>query len=92
MNSIPVIPTLPEVTSLTFNAVKVFSASMHVQRRALGDVVNQWLAEHPTFRVHDFVVTQSSDAGYHCLSICVFYRDSSHSELGALPACPRCGA
>jgi hypothetical protein len=57
---------------------------MHVQRRGLGDVVNQWLAEHPTFRVHDFVVTQSSDAAYHCLSICVFYRDSPHSELGAI--------
>lgn len=66
-----------------FNAVQVFSATMHVRRNALGDQVTQWLAQNPTFRVSDFVVTQSSDAGYHCLSICVFYRDLS--SRGAAP-------
>jgi hypothetical protein len=70
-----------------FNAVKVFSATMHFPRNALGDAVTKWLADHPTFRVSDFVVTQSSDAGFHCLTICVFYRDagdSSRSEHGAV--------
>ncbi len=76
----------PQSSPQTFNAVKVFSATMHLRRNALGDVVNQWLAKHPTFRVCDLVVTQSSDAGFHCVSICVFYRDlsasSRRSELG----------
>jgi hypothetical protein len=67
----------------TFNAVKVFSATMHYPRNALGEAVTQWLKENPSFRVCDFVVTQSSDAGFHCLSICVFYRDLSESSRGA---------
>ena len=60
-----------------FNAVKVFSATMHHPRNALGDAVTEWLEEHPRFRVSDIVVTQSSDAGFHCLSICVFYVDDA---------------
>jgi hypothetical protein len=59
-----------------FNAVKVFSATMH--RNALGDAVTKWLEEHPAFRVSDIVVTQSSDAAFHCVSICLFYLDGSH--------------
>lgn len=76
-----------------FNGVKVFSATVYRQRCELGEIVEEWLAEHPTVRVADFVVTQSSaaaplnDANFSCLSICVFYRDlslwgSSHGELG----------
>lgn len=61
--------------SQSFNAVKVFSVTKHVPRNALGDEVTKWLEENPTFRVSDFVVTQSSDHGFHCLSISVFYRD-----------------
>ena len=71
----------------TFDGVKVFSATVSSQRNALGETVGRWLAEHPAFRVADFVVTQSSDASFHCISICVFYRDLSRpthprSELG----------
>lgn len=76
----------------TFNGVKVFSASVHRHRSALGETVERWLAEHPEIRVFDFVVTQSSDASFHCISICVFYvfyRDlrkpsNVHRESGAI--------
>lgn len=70
-----------------FNAVKVFSATTYQLRHMLGETVTQWLSQHPTFRVSDLVVTQSSDVRFHCLSICVFYRDvsdSSRSEHGAI--------
>jgi hypothetical protein len=56
-----------------FNAVKVFSATMHAQREALGDVVPTWLAANHV-RPIDVVVTQSSDAEFHCITIVVFYR------------------
>lgn len=57
-----------------FGGVKVFSATTVSGRNALGDQVTQWLAEHPELQVADFVVVQSSDARFHCLSICVFYQ------------------
>lgn len=56
-----------------FNGVKVFSATKFAERDRLGDVVTQWLAEHPGLDVVDIRVTQSSDAEFHCLTICVFY-------------------
>jgi hypothetical protein len=59
----------------TFNGVKVFSATMREPRNALGEAVTAWLAQHRTIRLCDLVVRQSSDAGFHCLSIVVFYRD-----------------
>jgi hypothetical protein len=39
----------------------------------LGDNVTQWLALRPELQVVDIVVTQSSDAGFHCIAISVFY-------------------
>jgi len=59
---------------------------MHYQRNALGEAITQWLAEHPTYRVWDFVVTQSSDASFHCLAISVFYRDLSDTSRGEVGA------
>jgi hypothetical protein len=78
----------PSAPTQAFNGVRVFSATMHRQRAELGETVERWLAKHPEVRVADFVVTQSSDASFHCISICVFYRDlsfpsSPRSELGA---------
>jgi len=57
----------------TFNAVKVFSATMFADRDRLGDVVTAWLAAHPQIEVTQMVVTQSSDAAFHCIAITVFY-------------------
>ena len=74
---------------LIFNGVKVFSATQYRQRNALGETVERWLKEHPSIRVADFVVTQSSDDSFHCISISVFYRDlnspgNARAELEAM--------
>jgi hypothetical protein len=57
----------------SFNGVKVFSATMFADRERLGDKVSSWIAEHPSFRIADVLVTQSSDASFHCIAISVFY-------------------
>lgn len=55
-----------------FNEVKVFSATMALQREALGERVGAWLRDNPAARVVDAVVTQSSDAAFHCVTITLF--------------------
>ncbi|HET9621607.1 MAG TPA: hypothetical protein VFP84_09590 [Kofleriaceae bacterium] len=60
-------------TDRQFNGVKVFSATMFADRDRLGDVITAWLAERPHIKVTQMVVTQSSDAAFHCITITVFY-------------------
>jgi len=60
---------------MTFNGVKVFSATMIADRQVLGERVTDWLTAHPTFEIGEMLVTQSSDSAFHCLAITVFYRD-----------------
>ena len=60
---------------VSFNAVKVFSATMFADRDQLGEKVTRWVAEHPHVQVTEMVVTQSSDASFHCIAITVFYRE-----------------
>ena len=59
-----------------FNGVKVFSATMFADRERLGESVTAWLAERPNIKVTQMVVTQSSDAAFHCVAITVFYWES----------------
>lgn len=58
----------------TFNAVRVFSATMMAERDMLGERITEWLRTHPEITPVDVVVTQSSDEQFHCLAITVFYR------------------
>lgn len=58
---------------LTFNGVKVFSATMFAPREQLGETVTAWMAANPQLTVTEFVVTQSSDSQFHCIAITVFY-------------------
>ena len=58
---------------VAFNGVKVFSATMFNQRGQLGEAVTAWLAAHPQAKLVDVVITQSSDARFHCLAISLFY-------------------
>jgi hypothetical protein len=58
-----------------FNGIKIFSATMYAEREALGDKVTNWMASHPQCEVTEIVVTQSSDASFHCVAITVFYRE-----------------
>jgi hypothetical protein len=63
-----------------WTACKTFTATRHADREALGDRVTAWLREHPTVHVCQAVVTQSSDAAYHCISITVLYREKGAAE------------
>lgn len=63
-----------------FDGVKVFCATMVNERAALGEKVTAWLERRAsTIDIVDIVVTQSSDAAFHCVTITVFYRH----KLGA---------
>jgi hypothetical protein len=46
---------------------------MVAQRDRLGEVVTEWLATRSHLSPVDIVVTQSSDAKFHCIAITVFY-------------------
>jgi hypothetical protein len=59
-----------------FNGVKVFSATMFADRDRLGDRVTDWIAANAHLKVTEMVVTQSSDAAFHCIAITVFYAES----------------
>jgi hypothetical protein len=62
-------------SKMSFNAVKIFSATMFADRDQLGDKVTAWMAQKPGREVADIVVTQSSDSQFHCIAVSVFYRE-----------------
>jgi hypothetical protein len=53
--------------------LKVFSATKARDREVLGETVTDWIRTHPTYEILDKVVTQSSDAAFHCLTITLVY-------------------
>jgi len=57
-----------------FTGAKVFSATKAKERDELGEVLTQWIANHPDAEIIDKIVTQSSDREFHCLTITIFYR------------------
>jgi hypothetical protein len=59
-----------------FNGVKVFSATMFADRAQLGDKVTAWIASNSQRKLTDIIVTQSSDAAFHCVTISVFYHET----------------
>jgi hypothetical protein len=60
-----------------FNGVKIFSATMFADRGQLGERVTEWIASSPRRKLTDIVVTQSSDAAFHCITISIFYQESA---------------
>jgi hypothetical protein len=58
-----------------FNGVKIFSATMFADRGQLGEKVTAWIASSPKRRLTDIIVTQSSDAAFHCITISIFYHE-----------------
>ncbi len=58
---------------VTFNGVKVFSATMVADRDQLGEKVSEWMHRNGQLKVTDIVVTQSSDEAFHCIAITVFF-------------------
>jgi len=64
---------------VTYDGVKVFSATRAEMRETLGEKVTEWSTAHPELEVVDVQVCQSSDRAYHCLSIAVFYSEATPS-------------
>jgi hypothetical protein len=56
-----------------FNGVKIFSATMVMDREHLGEKVTAWIKDNPQCEVREIVVTQSSDEAFHCIAITVFF-------------------
>lgn len=50
-------------------AVKTFSATMARDRESLGERVTAWIQSHPDVNITRTIVSQSSDRGFHCISI-----------------------
>lgn len=59
-----------------FNGVKIFSATMFADRGQLGEKVTAWIASGSHRKLTDIIVTQSSDASFHCITIAVFYHEA----------------
>ena len=57
-----------------FDSVKVFAATKFTDRACLGEVVTEWIAQHPHNQITEIAVRQSSDAEFHCVTLIVFYR------------------
>jgi hypothetical protein len=62
---------------IRFTGVKVFSATMQHDRDCLGEKITEWLAANRSLAVVDVIVTQSSDAAFHCLAITLFYAEEA---------------
>ncbi len=55
----------------------MFSATKARDRELLGETITDWIRGHPEHEIFEKIVTQSSDAEFHCLAITVFYRARS---------------
>jgi hypothetical protein len=62
-----------------FNGVKIFSATMVMDREHLGDKVTNWIRDNPQCEVREVIVTQSSDEAFHCIAISVFFWEELES-------------
>lgn len=62
---------------MNFSGVKVFSATKAREREELGEHVTRWIRDNPEAKIIDKIVTQSSDREFHCLTITIFYEDTS---------------
>ena len=58
---------------MSFEGVKIFSATKAREREEISNRINDWLASNDV-EVVDDIVTQSSDREFHCLTITLFYK------------------
>lgn len=65
---------LGSVVPRKYLGLQVFAATKAKEREFLGELITDWIRSHPDFDVEDKIITQSSDAEFHCLTITVFYR------------------
>lgn len=52
----------------------MFSATKARDRELLGETITDWIRTHPELEVFDKIVTQSSDAEFHCIAITLAFR------------------
>jgi hypothetical protein len=64
-----------ESGSMAFNGVKVFSATTFDDRLHLGEKITKWIKDHPSCKIVDKYVLQSSDQSFHCITIVLFYHE-----------------
>jgi hypothetical protein len=57
--------------------LKVFSATKARERDLLGETITEWMRTHPEYEVFDRIVTQSSDAEFHCLAITLLFHHTA---------------
>jgi hypothetical protein len=57
-----------------FDGVTVFSATKSRDRERLGERITDWPQSNRMCQVVKIVVTQSSDAEFHCLAVTVFWK------------------
>lgn len=53
--------------------LKVFAATKARERGFLGETITDWIRLHAELDVFEKIVTQSSDAEFHCLAITLVY-------------------
>jgi len=58
---------------MSFDGVKVFSATKAREREEISNRINDWIASSK-IEIVDKTVTQSSDREFHCLTITIFYK------------------
>ena len=68
-----------EVSNEPRLGLKVFSATKAREREFLGEAITDWIRAHPKLKVFDKIVTQSSDAEFHCLAITLVFRIDDHA-------------
>ena len=60
---------------MSYDSVKVFTATKAKEREALGEQMTAWLRRNEgNVELVSTEVRQSSDQQFHCLTIIVFYR------------------
>lgn len=57
---------------MSFDQVKVFSATKARERVELGERITEWLRKNKVGEIVDCVVRQSSDHEFHCLTVILF--------------------
>lgn len=66
-----------------YDGVKVFSTTMIRDRERMGEEITDWLRAHLDYVPVITIVRQSSDAGFHCLSILIFWRLERSTDRGS---------
>lgn len=67
--------------------IKVFSGSNYNERNGLGREATEWLAGNPDVRVLSTIVTQSSSAQFHCVTLTLLCSVPARDYPGAGASC-----